>query len=295
MHTASWLASPLRQLFDRYLGADWLHHQAEAETWRAIQQIEDGELWEVHGTLRRRLLEEVARRSGVVLDPSALTIGFARRFATYKRATLAFSDPDRLARLASDPNAPIQFLVAGKAHPRDDGGKALIQQIVKLSRDPRFERRLVFLEDYDIALARLLVQGVDVWLNTPLRPLEACGTSGQKAALNGVLNASVLDGWWAEAYDGLNGFAIGSSRAHRSADEQWKRDVERFYRLLEGEIQPLFYDTDSHGVPVEWVERMKRAIETLAWRYNADRMVIDYATGCYLVAAGGRTSGMALS
>ena len=198
--------------------------------------------------------------------------------------------PTDSARIASDPSAPIQFLVAGKAHPRDDGGKALIQQIVKLSRDPRFERRLVFLEDYDIALARLLVQGVDVWLNTPLRPLEACGTSGQKAALNGVLNASVLDGWWAEAYDGLNGFAIGSSRTHRSADEQWKRDAERFYRLLEGEIQPLFYDTDPHGVPVGWVERMKRAIETLAWRYNADRMVIDYATGCYLTAAGGRTS-----
>ena len=293
VHTASWLASPLRQLFDRYLGADWLHYQAEAETWRAIQQIEGGELWDVHGTLRRRLLEEVTRRSGVVLDPSALTIGFARRFATYKRATLPFSDPDRLARCANDPNAPIQFLVAGKAHPRDDGGKALIQQIVKLSRDPRFERRLVFLEDYDIALARLLVQGVDVWLNTPLRPLEACGTSGQKAALNGVLNASVLDGWWAEAYDGLNGFAIGSSRTHRREDEQWARDAERFYRLLEGEIQPLFYDMDSHGVPVEWVERMKRAIETLAWRYNADRMVIDYATGCYLTAAGGRTSGMA--
>lgn len=293
VHAASWLAAPLRQLFDRYLGADWLHRQANPDMWSAIAQIGDGELWNVHGGLKRRLLEDVARRSGVTLDPSALTIGFARRFATYKRATLPFSDTDRLARLASDPNAPIQFLVAGKAHPRDDGGKGLIQQIVKLSKDARFAGRLVFLEDYDIGLARLLVQGVDVWLNTPLRPLEACGTSGQKAALNGVLNASVLDGWWAEAFDGLNGFAIGSSRTHRNPDEQWKRDAERFYRLLEGEIQPLFYDADLHGVPVGWVERMKRAIETLAWRYNADRMVIDYATGCYLTAAGGRTSSMA--
>lgn len=292
VHTSSWLATPLRLLFDRYLGPNWLQRQSESETWHRVTQIGEGELWEVHCALRRRLIEVVARRTGVRLNPSALTIGFARRFATYKRATLAFSDPDRFARIVADSDRPIQFVVAGKAHPKDDGGKAVLQHIVKLSREPRFNGRLVVVEDYDMGVGRLLVQGVDVWLNTPLRPLEACGTSGQKAALNGVLNAAVLDGWWAEAYDGLNGFAIGSSRTHRDPDEQWKRDAESFYRVLEDEIQPLFYDVDSHGIPVEWVTRMKRAIETLAWRYNADRMVIDYAMGCYLTAAGGRASSL---
>jgi starch phosphorylase len=294
VHTTSWLATPLRRLFDRYLGPEWPQRQSEAETWRAIAQIDDGELWAVHSALRRRLVELVERRTGVGLDPSALTIGFARRFATYKRATLPFSDADRLARIVAAAHAPIQFIVAGKAHAKDDGGKGMLQQIVTWSREPRFAGKLVVVEDYDIGLGRRLVQGVDVWLNTPLRPLEACGTSGQKAALNGVLNASVLDGWWAEAHDGLNGFAIGSSRTHRDSGEQWKRDAESFYQLLEGEIQPLFYETDAHGVPVEWVARMKRAIQTLAWRYNADRMLIDYALGCYLSAAGGRVSSMAV-
>ena len=293
VHTSSWLAPSLKALYDRHLGPEWSRRQADPATWQGLAAVNEEELWEVHALLRRGLIEFVRRRTNAptTLDPGALTIGFARRFASYKRATLLLTDLDRLARLCRNPAAPVQFIFAGKAHPRDDEGKRLIQQVVELSRDPRFTGRLVFIDDYDMNVARHLVQGVDVWLNTPLRPLEASGTSGQKVAMNGGLNCSALDGWWAEAYDGQNGFAIGSGSVHADPAVQWNRDAASLYKVLETEVVPLFFDVTAAGLPSRWIQFMKHSIMTLAWRYNADRMVRDYAEACYLPAAGGQTRG----
>jgi starch phosphorylase len=226
------------------------------------------------------------------LDPEALTLGFARRFATYKRADLLLRDPDRLARLLNNPARPVQLIYAGKAHPQDDGGKALAQRIAQLEDDPRFGGRVVFVENYSMLVGRQLVQGVDAWLNTPRRPLEACGTSGEKCILNGVLNISILDGWWAEAYDGANGFAIGGSDSHPDPEVQDARDSAALYELLENEVVPLYFARDDMHLPRRWIVRVKRAIRTLAWRYNADRMVMDYVRECYLPASGGETCRM---
>jgi starch phosphorylase len=294
VHVSSWLAPAMRLLYDRYLGPDWAVRQADQQMWQALAEVDDGELWEVHTLLRRRLVEFVRRRtkSLSLLDPSALTIGFARRFATYKRATLVLSDIDRLARLCGSPTRPLQFVFAGKAHPRDDGGKLLIRQIVELTRDARFNGRFVFVEDYDINVGRHLVQGVDVWLNTPQRPLEASGTSGQKTVLNGGLNMSILDGWWAEAYDGENGFAIGDGITHADATVQGQRDAAALYEVLEQEVVPLFFDVDTTGLPRRWVGRMKHSIMSLGARFNADRMVKDYVEACYLPAAGALSRAM---
>jgi glycogen phosphorylase len=292
VHVRSWLALSMNRIYDRYLGADWPAHQSECRTWQAIGSINDAELWETHSVLRRYLIDFVRRRSGRpdLLDPRALTIGFGRRFATYKRGTILLTDLDRLARLLNQSAGPVQVVFAGKAHPRDEPGKRLIRQIVEATGDARFAGRLAFVEDYDINVARYLVQGVDVWLNTPLRPLEACGTSGQKVVLNGGVNLSVLDGWWAEAYDGHNGFAVGDGTVHASLDVQWQRDAASLYDTLEKRVVPLFYDRDPSGVPRGWVGLMKRSIMSLAWRYNADRMVTDYVSRSYLPAAGGQCS-----
>lgn len=292
VHVGSWLAPPMRALYDRYLGPDWPLRQADRLTWRPLENLDEGELWEVHGLLRRTLVEFARRRTNraSVLDPNALTIGFARRFATYKRATLLLTDIERYARLFSDPAKPVQLIFTGKAHPRDDGGKNLIRQIVELTRDARFADRVVFLDDYDMNVARHLVQGVDVWLNTPQRPLEACGTSGQKTVLNGGLNLSILDGWWAEAYDGENGFAIGDGVIHADPGVQWQRDAAALYDALEREVVPLFFDRDESGLPRRWIRRMKHSIVSLGWRFNADRMVMDYVWRSYLPAAGGLSS-----
>jgi glycogen phosphorylase len=294
VHAPSWLAPPMRLLYDRHLGPDWPVRQADQKTWQGLADVDDGELWEVHMLLRRRLVEFVRRRtkSHSLLDPAALTIGFARRFATYKRATLLLSDADRLARLCGDSTRPVQLVFAGKAHPSDDSGKHLIRQIIELSRDSRLAGRLVFVEDYDVNIGRHLVQGVDVWLNTPQRPLEASGTSGQKTVLNGGLNLSILDGWWAEAYDGENGFAIGDGVAHRDEKVQWRRDAAALYNVLEQEIVPLFFELDATGLPRRWVRRMKHSIMSLGWRFNADRMVMDYVEACYLPAIGALSSAM---
>ncbi len=224
-------------------------------------------------------------RSALSFD--ALTIGFARRFATYKRAGLILQDVDRLASLLNNPQMPVQFIFAGKSHPHDGPGKRVLQQIAALMRDARFAGKFVFIEDYDINVGRHLVQGVDVWMNNPRRPLEACGTSGQKVVLNGGLNLSVLDGWWAEAYAGMNGFAIGTSDTHSSPDTHDCRDGEALIRVLEEEVIPLYYDRDSYGLPREWIGRMKRAIRTLGWRFSADRMVMDYVLKTYIPAASG--------
>jgi starch phosphorylase len=237
---------------------------------------------------RREVVEQVRR----ALSPDALTIGFARRFATYKRANLVFQDLEYAASLINDPQMPIQFVFAGKAHPLDRPGKQILQQVLRLTQDPRFAGKVVFVEDYDINTCRHLVQGVDVWLNNPRRPLEASGTSGQKVVLNGGLNLSVLDGWWAEAYDGGNGFAIGMGETHSSTEMHDQMDGAALYRTLRDEVIPLYYRRDADGIPRDWIARMKRAIRTLGWRFNANRMVMDYVQKCYLPAAGGMSSDM---
>ena len=227
------------------------------------------------------------RGRGNILDPNILTIGFARRFATYKRASMILSDLDRLAAMVNDAERPMQMIFAGKAHPADDPGKQLIQRIANLRHDIRFTGRIAFVEDYDINVCRHLIQGVDVWLNNPRRPLEASGTSGQKAVLNGGLNLSILDGWWAEAYDGTNGFAIGHGATHVDDRVTDARDGADLYRVLSEEVVPLYYDRDIDGLPRHWIKRMMNSISSLAWRFSADRMVADYVRHCYLPASGG--------
>jgi starch phosphorylase len=307
VHVPSWLAPQMHRLYDRHLGVDWQAKSGQARTWEEIENVDDGELWETHLSLKSELLDFARRRAreqaerrgepleylhrlGKVGSPDALTIGFARRFATYKRANLVLADMQRLAAMVNDPKRPVQFLFAGKAHPHDEPGKRVLQQIAQMMRDPKFADKFLFIEDYDINVGRYLVQGVDVWLNNPRRPLEASGTSGQKVVLNGGLNLSVLDGWWAEAYDGLNGFAIGGGRTHSNFDIHDSRDGEDLYRVLHDELIPLYYSRDRDGLPRGWIKRMKRTIRTLGWRFNADRMVMDYTLKCYVPAAGGTSS-----
>ena len=311
VHVPSWLAPQMFRLYDRHLGIGWHEHSGESRIWEGIETVDDGELWETHLSLKSRLLEFVRRRAkeqaerreespeilqrlNRVLSPDALTVGFARRFATYKRANLLLADIEKLISMVNDPNRPIQFVFAGKAHPRDEPGKRVLQQIAELMRDSRFADKFVFVEDYDINVGRLFVQGVDVWLNNPRRPLEASGTSGQKVVLNGGLNLSVLDGWWAEAYDGMNGFAIGNGRTHSDMRVHDNRDGEDLYRVLREEVVPLFYQRDQDGLPRGWIKRMKRTIRTLGWRFNANRMVMDYSNKCYVPAAGGTSSDMSI-
>jgi starch phosphorylase len=241
---------------------------------------------------RRKESSETLRKLSRVLTPDALTIGFARRFATYKRANLILADIEKVASMVNDPKRPVQFVFAGKAHPHDEPGKRVLQQIAQLMRDSKFADHVVFVEDYDINVGRHLVQGVDVWLNNPRRPLEASGTSGQKVVLNGGLNLSVLDGWWAEAYDGLNGFAIGTGRTHTNMNVHDSRDGDDLYRVLREEVIPLYYHRDQDGLPRGWIKRMKRTIRTLGWRFSANRMVMDYVLKCYVPAAGGTSSDM---
>jgi starch phosphorylase len=309
VHVPSWLAPQMFRLYDRHLGTGWHQRSSEARIWDGIDDVDDGELWETHLILKSRLLEFVRRRAveqaerrgepretllelGRVLSPDALTIGFARRFATYKRANLILADIEKLASMVNDPKRPVQFVFAGKAHPLDEPAKRVLQQIAELMRNSRFSDKFVFVEDYDINVGRHFVQGVDVWLNNPRRPLEASGTSGQKVVLNGGLNLSVLDGWWAEAYDGFNGFAIGTGRTHSNMSVHDTRDGEDLLRTLREEVIPLYYQRDRDGLPRGWIKRMKRTIRTLGWRFNADRMVMDYTLQCYVPAAGGTSSDM---
>ena len=308
VHTSSWIAPQFTQFLEAHLGKDWRDHLTRETLWRRVKRVRDDEVWEVHSVLkgqlldfiRQRFAEQEARRGADprviaermprLFDPEALTIGFARRFATYKRSTLLFEDMERLETLLRDEQRPLQIVFAGKAHPRDDGGKGLIQRIARLQEVEPFRNRLIFIENYDIHVARRLIQGVDLWLNTPQRPEEACGTSGMKAVLNGVLNCSILDGWWAEAFDGRNGFGIRSAGPHADPEIQRKRDAEALYAVLEEEVIPCFFERDDEGIPSGWIDRMKWAFTTLAWRYSADRMVMDYATHGYLPAAGGRSA-----
>lgn len=301
VHVLSWLAPQMHQLLETRLSQDWSTRMVHPDVWEKVDEIDDGELWETHQSLkmslirfvRRRLLlqakrlghREIVQQIEQILDPDVLTIGSARRFATYKRGDLILAQLERLEKLIGAARRPIQIIFAGKAHPRDDHGKRILQRIAKFSHNPEYMRRIVFIEDYDYNVARHLVQGVDVWLNNPRRPLEACGTSGQKAILNGCLTLSVLDGWWNEAYDGKNGFAIGDGGMHNDPNIQYQRDAEYLYKTLEKEVIPCYYDRNTSGIPHRWVQRIKRSIQSLGWRFNADRMVKDYAEHFYLPAA----------
>jgi starch phosphorylase len=284
-----------------------MNDPADHTVWEGVAQIPDEELWRAHERCRERLVswtrqtlrdQLVKRGAGYddlaaadeVLDPEALTIGFARRFATYKRANLILGDTQRLIKLVTDSTRPVQLVFAGKAHPADRPGQELLRRVHEATLMPELRGRVMLIEDYDINVGRHLVQGVDVWLNNPRRPQEASGTSGQKVLLNGGLNFSVLDGWWAEAYDGLNGFAIGKGRTHSNMDVHDSRDGEDLYRVLSTELILLYYERDRDGLPRGWIKRMKRTIRTLGWRFNADRMVMDYTQKCYVPAAGGTSS-----
>jgi starch phosphorylase len=305
IHTGTWLARRLRILYDNYLGPDWLENLDDPDTWNGINDIPDEELWKVRRHLKRKLIFYMRERaraqwgrdvvhpvqviaSGALLNPYALTIGFARRFATYKRADLILSDFDRLLRILNQPNLPVQIIFAGKAHPADDPGKMLIQEVYRKVKLAESGGRLVFLEDYDMNLARYLVQGVDVWLNTPRRPMEASGTSGQKAALNGVLNFSILDGWWREGYNGANGWAIGTDDSHPDQAFQDDMDAESLYNILENEIVPLFYKRTDGNLSREWIHLMKESIRTLAPEFSMSRMVKDYAKDLYFQLIDGK-------
>ncbi len=293
VHIPSWISMELNDLYERYLGSKWRERQDYRDAWEKVHNIPDPELWKVHEIRRRRLVAFTRQRlkkqliakgasnllineSEEALNPDALTIGFARRFATYKRASLIFSDPARLLQILNDPKRPVQLVIAGKAHPQDQAGKELIKSIIHFIADNHLRQKVAFIEDYDINVARYLVQGVDVWLNNPLRPLEACGTSGMKAAGNGVLNFSVLDGWWDEAYDFKNGWAIGNRENytdHRYQDEVESRAI---YSILENDIVPLFYERGADGLPREWIRMVKHSLLTIASHYNTNRMLKEY-------------------
>jgi starch phosphorylase len=297
VHVQTWLAPELAALYDKYMGKAWHTHTGDDASWAAIDKVPDAELWAVHAALKAKFVAfarqrvrarrlrlgdtpAIVRAADTLLDPNALTIGFARRFATYKRATLLFRDPQRLARLLNDPARPVQIIFAGKAHPADGHGKEFIQAIIELARLPEFAGKVLFLEDYDMLMARHLVQGVDIWLNNPRRPLEASGTSGQKAALNGVPNLSILDGWWCEGYDGKNGWAIGEEREYRDTDVQDDADSDSLYQLLETVIVPTYYAEDA-GKGAGWQAICKAAISSCAGRFSSQRMVEDYLKQIY--------------
>jgi starch phosphorylase len=300
VHTGTWLARRLRLLYKEYLGPDWLDRVDDPEIWEHITNIPDEELWAVRMHLKRKLVLNIKERSrlqwmdggvhpiqvianGVLLDPYVLTIGFARRFAPYKRANLILHDMDRLLSLLNRPNMPVQVIFAGKSHPDNEPGKLLIQEVYRAVKKAENGGRLVFLEEYDMNLARYLVQGVDVWLNTPRRPMEASGTSGQKAALNGVLNFSVLDGWWREGFNGRNGWAIGEDADPIDPETQDNNDANDLYNTLEKEIIPLYYqERAADNLPHEWIARMKESIRTLAPQFSTRRMVKEYTDRLYI-------------
>ena len=301
VHIPSYVSKEMADLFARYLGDGWIEDPDNKKIWSRVHNIPHDQLWYVHETRRERLVafsrrrlfkqatasgqETVdGRRFREYLNPEALTIGFARRFAPYKRAGLLFRDTDRLLKLLSDKRRPVQFIFAGKAHPRDQQGKELIKMVVHQSRLEGFQRKLVFLEDYDINVARYLVQGVDVWLNTPRRPMEACGTSGMKAAANGALNLSILDGWWPEAYDGTNGWSIGEGRDYEDPEYQDKVESEETFEILEKEVVPLFFDRGPDGLPHHWIEMMKNSMASCCVHFNSHRMIEEYLEDYYQAA-----------
>jgi starch phosphorylase len=294
VHGPTWVAPLIRSLYERYVGGDWSRQTQDRTRWaEGISRMCEEELWTAHSLLKQRLIAfvrhrsfharlnrgeslEYAESSRMMFDPETLTIGFARRVAGYKRWNLLLRDPERLLRIVNNEDRPVQFVFAGKAHPQDQGAKLILQQIAQWKHDPPIRDRAVFLQDYDQEIARQLVQSVDVWLNVPRRPLEASGTSGEKVAINGGLNLSVLDGWWLEGYDGTNGFAIGGSVESAELGDVDASDAESLYRVLEEEVVPLYYDRDVDGLPRKWIAMMKRSIQTLVPEFNSDRMVEEY-------------------
>lgn len=302
IHAPTWIAPEMNQLYAKYLGPDWTERVDDPAIWHRVSDIPDAELWAVHQALKRKLMSFIRERaraawmqgrmqphqvlaSGTLLDPDALTIGFARRFATYKRATLIFGTLSRLQQLLQDRWRPVQIIFAGKAHPADEPGRQFVHQVYTFCKDHNLGGHVAFLEDYDMHMAKYLVHGVDVWLNTPRPPLEASGTSGQKAALNGVPHLSVLDGWWHEGYTGANGWAIPSSAHLRDSHSQDAHDAEHLYRLLERDVVPLYYDRDRDGIPRGWLQVVKDAIRTVAPRFCTRRMVKEYMDLLYAPAA----------
>jgi starch phosphorylase len=299
VHAPTWVSPLLRYLFEKYIGADWEKKLREQDVWNdAVTRISDEELWIAHSLLKERLIAFVRHRTTqsrlaagekadyieaakTMFDHEALTIGFARRVAGYKRWNLLLSDQERLLRLINNEERPVQFVFAGKAHPQDEGSKLVLQKLAQWKYDTAVRHRAVFLEDYDQEIARQLVQSVDVWLNVPRRPMEASGTSGEKVAMNGGLNLSILDGWWLEGYDGNNGFAIGNGTDTTAVAAIDALDAESLYRTLEQDVVPLYYNRDGSGLPRQWIAMMKRAIQTLAPKYNSNRMVEDYVRRIY--------------
>ncbi|MFH1749022.1 MAG: alpha-glucan family phosphorylase [Planctomycetota bacterium] len=298
IHTRTWTSAEMTELFEQYLGPGWAETPTESDVWRRVDDIPDAELWRIHerrrahliGIVRRHLRDQMQRRGAPpteikaadeVLDPEALTIGFARRFAPYKRATLVLRDIERLATLLRNHERPVQFIFAGKAHPADGAGKELIKELAAVCAKPEFRRRIVFLENYDMRLARVLVQGVDVWLNNPLRLHEASGTSGMKVPANGGLNLSCLDGWWPEAFNGANGWAIGDGRVYEDLAYQDHVEGESLYNLLEREVIPLFYDRTVNDIPRKWLARVKASIKTICPVFSSIRMLREYTERMY--------------
>ena len=301
IHAHSWISKEMAELFMRYLGPNWLRKPADSSVWARIEKMPDLELWRVHERRRERLvaftryrlIQQLKRRgasakeidkAAEALNPEVLTIGFARRFATYKRATLILRDPDRLKKILTDPERPVQIIIAGKAHPRDNAGKELIKQLVHFARDRQLQDRLLFVENYDITLARYLVGGVDLWLNNPRRPYEASGTSGMKLVPNGGLNLSVLDGWWCEGYDQDTGWVIGSGEEYNDHGYQDEVESKNLYDVLESQVVPTFYDRGGDGLPRRWIAKMKRSMMKLGPMFNTNRMVGEYTDKFYMRA-----------
>ena len=299
VHAPTWIAPLLKTVYEKHIGANWAELLRDESAWReAIEKIPDAEIWNAHRLLKQLLIsfirdKTLSKETGLhntineredtrkFFDANVLTIGFARRVAAYKRWNLLMSDLDRLLKMVDDAKRPVQFVFAGKAHPQDIVGKQLLQNLMSINHDSNWQNRAVFIEDYDQEVARYLVQGVDVWMNVPRRPLEASGTSGQKSAMNGGLNFSILDGWWIEGYNGTNGFSIGELNVGEDQDLIDAEDAESLYQILENEIVPAFYEKDENGLPMEWIRRMKNALATLTPQFSSDRMVKDYLEKIY--------------
>jgi starch phosphorylase len=304
VHVPTWISYDLVELFDKYLGKDWVEKQDDSDFWKRLLEVPDKEIWMIHRSLKSKLMEVIAGRAqqrwldgevtaqqvltmGTLLNSRALTIGFSRRFTGYKRPALILYDTERLKKIVNNPWRPVQIIFAGKSHPADLSGKYSIHNVCRIARDRAFQGRVAFIEDYDMHLARYLTQGIDVWLNNPLRLLEASGTSGMKAGINGVLNMSVRDGWWEEGYNERNGFAIGANWESAGSSEQDRQDAESIYRLLEDKIIPLYYEQDRSGVPHEWVKMVKESIVSIMPNFSTSRMVKEYTEKLYYPLVGG--------
>ncbi|MDL5055212.1 alpha-glucan family phosphorylase [Oscillatoria laete-virens NRMC-F 0139] len=301
VHTQTWMSPEFRRVLEQYIGAIWEDNVEDIQAWNNVENIPDEEIWKTHCSRKLKLIEKVRSRvqnqrlregylpeeiagARKLLDPHTLTIGFARRFATYKRATLLFKDPERLKAIMNNPARPVQFVFAGKSHPADEPGKKFLQQVYKMAEQPDFKGKVIFVEDYDIDLARYLISGVDVWLNNPIRPLEASGTSGQKGPINGIINFSILDGWWCEGYNGKNGWAINPGVTANDPAIQDEFDAHSLYTILEHHIIPDYYDRDHNGTPHKWIRHMKESMKTVSPQFSTFRMVQDYCNRLYTPA-----------